>query len=65
MKKSTVFTTTIVGLFFLSGWIINLVKLTKLDFKQPYKAEVIRLVGITPPVGGIIGWIHIDDTPQA
>ena len=25
-----------------SGWIMNIVKLTKLNFKPPYKAEIIR-----------------------
>ena len=27
----------------------------------PYKAEIIRGVGLIPPVGGIIGWLKIED----
>lgn len=43
------------------GWGRNLVLLSQTDFKAPYKAEVIRMVGILPPVGAIIGWIDIED----
>lgn len=48
----------------LSGWTMNIMKLIKCDFKSPYKAEIIHTVGILPPVGMIIGWFHIDDTPD-
>lgn len=51
----------IICLLFTIGWILNIVKLTKLDFKAPYKAEVIRIIGITPPVGGIVGYLKITD----
>ncbi len=43
------------------GYIRNIVKLTKLDFKEPYKAEIIRTIGLIPPVGAITGWINIED----
>lgn len=44
----------------VTGWFLNIVKLTKLDFKPPYKAEVIRLVSITP-IGALTGWLKIED----
>lgn len=48
-------------LFLGVGYVRNIVKLIKLDFKEPFKAEVIRGVGIFPPVGVIVGWIKIED----
>lgn len=42
------------------GWINNLVKFTKLDFKTPYKAEIIRGIGLSP-LGTIIGLVKIED----
>jgi len=44
----------------LAGWVRNLYLFTQLDFQEPYKAEVIRGIGITP-LGGIIGYININD----
>ena len=44
------------------GYGMNIYKLTKLDFEKPYKSEVIRSIGVIPPVGVVIGWIDIDDT---
>jgi hypothetical protein len=50
----------VIGLFI--GYVVNIVKLTKTDFKPPYKAEILRGVGIiVPPVGGIEGWLKIKD----
>lgn len=43
------------------GYIKNIVKLTRLDFESPYKAEVMRGIGIFPPVGVVMGYINIDD----
>jgi len=42
------------------GWVRNLVKFVKLDFQEPYKAEIIRGISITP-IGAITGWIKIED----
>ena len=39
------------------GYISNIVKLVNCDFKPPYKCEVVRLAGLVPPVGAIVGWI--------
>lgn len=36
---------------------MNIYKLTQCDFEAPYKAEVIRVVGIIPPVGAIFGYM--------
>jgi len=41
------------------GWVKNIIKLTECDFKEPYKAEIIHLAGIIPPVGIITGWINV------
>lgn len=44
------------------GWILNLVKFFKLDFREPFKAEVIRGIGLAPtPIGSILGYISIKD----
>jgi len=48
----------------ITGWVKNIIKLTETDFAAPYKAEVIRTVGLFPPVGAIVGWIDIDDTDK-
>jgi len=44
-----------------SGWIMNIVKLVKCDFEPSYKAEVIHILGVFPPVGMITGWLNIED----
>ena len=46
----------------LVGYGLNIYKLTQLDFEKPYKSEVLRSIGILPPIGAVIGWIDIDDT---
>ncbi len=52
--------TIIIGSIF--GYISNIVKLTKCDFKAPYKAEVLRGVGIfIAPMGIIEGYCQIKD----
>lgn len=48
--------------FLLLGWIMNIVQLVQCDFASPYKAEVLRIVGIIiPPVGAILGYIPLTD----
>jgi len=44
--------------FLIVGYVKNIVKLTKCDFKEPYKAEVIHIVGAVSGVGSILG--HFD-----
>lgn len=45
-----------------AGYVMNIVKIFGTDFASPYKAEVIRAVGVfVPPVGAIAGWFTIED----
>ena len=56
-----------IGLFaaVVFGWASNVYKFTQCDFKAPYRAEIIRGVGIPfPPVGVIAGYMDIDDSPE-
>ncbi len=46
------------------GWTMNVYKLTQLDFKAPYKAERIRVVGVFPLVGAITGYMTINDKEE-
>lgn len=43
------------------GYVLNIVKFVKYDFEAPYKAELIRGIGMVIPYGGIIGYFHIED----
>jgi len=43
------------------GWVKNILKLTKCDFEVPYRTEIVRCVGILPPVGAIVGWMDIGE----
>lgn len=49
----------IIGVFY--GYFANIVKLTRLDFEAPYKAEIIRVIGLIPVVGMVVGYIDIED----
>jgi len=43
------------------GWVMNAIKLAKLDFEEPYKAEIIRGIGLVLIVGAFTGYIDIED----
>lgn len=44
------------------GWIANIYKLTKCDFKESYKSEILRGVGILVfPVGALFGYLKLKD----
>ena len=43
------------------GWGMNIYKMTQLDFASPYKAEVIRGVGLIPVFGAITGYMTIGE----
>lgn len=45
----------------ITGWVKNIIKLTKCDFERPYKAEIIHGIGLFPPIGAVCGWINIKD----
>jgi hypothetical protein len=48
---------------FIIGYILNVVKACNLDYEPNYKAEAIRVTGMfIPPLGGIVGYIDIEDT---
>lgn len=48
--------------FGVAGWGMNIYKFAKCDFKEPYKAEIVRGVGIPIPIVGIItGYMDIKD----
>lgn len=49
---------------FAIGYVLNIVKLVKADFKEPYKVEVIRTISIVTGIGGIVGWINFDEEKQ-
>ena len=44
-----------------TGWVVNCVKFARLDFEAPYKAEILRGIGIIPPIGAVMGWVPISD----
>jgi len=47
------------------GYALNIFKLVKLDFEAPYKAEIIRTVGVfVPPAGIVAGWMTIGDRSE-
>lgn len=48
-------------LFGFVGYALNIYKLTQCDFEPSYKAEIIRAVGIFPPVGAIVGYLNFGE----
>lgn len=55
----------VIGLVGGIGYVRNIIGLTRCDFQAPYKAEVIRAVGVVvPPVGAIVGWIGVEDVSE-
>jgi hypothetical protein len=42
-----------------TGWVKNIIKLSECDFESPYKAEVVHVVGLIPPVGMVTGWLNV------
>jgi Na+/glutamate symporter len=61
MIKLSVLVYVLVIIFSVVGWGMNLYKFVKLDFKSPYKAEVIRAVGVATGLGAVTGYININD----
>jgi len=64
MKNQKGFTLTEIIIFIVlalafTGWVKNIIKLSDCDFEAPYKAEVIHVLGILPPVGMITGWLDM------
>lgn len=48
----------------LLGWVKCLIKLTECDWEPSYKAEVIYTAGVLTGLGGIIGYLDVEDAPQ-
>lgn len=44
-----------------SCWIVNFVKFTKCDFKEPYKYEVIHVVGLVPGFSVVTCWFPSEE----
>lgn len=68
MKKGYTITELLVAVVFLVlfvgggiGWIKNAIDLVKCDFKAPYKAEIIRGIGLVTPISAITGYMKIED----
>lgn len=51
----------ILGVILGLGWAMNLIKFLSLNFESPYRAEMIRLLGVITPLGTVIGYLHIVD----
>lgn len=64
-KKSGVTIVELISIFIILlpaiGYVANIYKLTQCDFKEPYRAEAIRAIGLIPVVGMITGYMEIED----
>ena len=48
------------------GYWMNIYGLTQCDFEEPYRAEIVRSIGIPVfPMGAIAGYLEIEDGVQA
>lgn len=58
--KSAFYLSATIAIIVASGWILNIYKLaTECDFVAPYKCEAIRVVGLVPPIGMVVGWLDL------
>jgi len=48
-------------IIFITAYIMNLYKLLQLDFKAPFKAEAIRVIGIFTPISIVTGFMDIKE----
>ena len=49
-----------IAIVLFTGWVFNIYKLaTECDFVAPYKCEVVRVIGLVPPIGAVVGWIDL------
>lgn len=61
-EQTLLFAIIIVSLISVIGYGNNIIRLTEYDFKEPYKAEALRGLGVViPPVGIVMGYITIED----
>lgn len=63
MKDETVGKLLIlITIVLMLGWFVNIIRFFQCDFDTPFREEVVRGVGIfVPPVGGVVGYINIED----
>ena len=55
----------LIGLRVTVAWGVNIYKFATLDFERPYKAEVLRGVGIpAAPLGIVIGFMDIGEEEE-
>jgi len=59
MKKNLV--VCFVMLLLVIGYVKNIIGIFNCDYETPYRCEVVRLVGIIPPLGVFFGWVDVDD----
>ena len=53
------------GFLCVMSWAYNIYKFVSLDFEAPYKAEVLRGVGIpVAPVGVVLGFVEFDEEKE-
>lgn len=46
----------------LAGWVQSIVGFVNCDFESPYICEAVYGIGtLIPIIGGVVGWLHIDD----
>ena len=69
MKDRTFISMVVLGIVIcllpIVGYGMNIVKLCHLDFESPFKAEIIRAIGVgVPPVGAIAGFCEINDEKE-
>jgi hypothetical protein len=60
-EKSTSLLWIIVGLFLIIGEIKCIIKAVQCNWEPIGKAEVIYTVGIITGLGGVVGWVNIED----
>jgi hypothetical protein len=51
---------SLVALYFI-GYVKCVIKFVKCDFEPSYKAEAVYAVGCFTGLGGIIGWVDVQD----
>ena len=61
-SNNSSFIGVIICAIIVSLWFVNMAKFIQLDFEEPYKAEIIRGVGVPVwPMGIIISLIELDE----
>ncbi len=67
MKEGALFPIFMI-LFWIIGivmWGTNIIQFISLDFEEPYKAEILKGIGIPfAPMGIVLSIVDIDDTPK-